>query len=182
MELPDHDLLAGAMRGDEDCWTALYRRHHGAVYRFALQMSGASSVAEEATQETFVVVLESGARFDAGRASFRTWLLGVARNKTLRLLKTRRAFEPIAEPAGEETLWMDLSRARTREMVRQAVIALPVPFREAVVLCDLEELSYEEAAAVLGCPVGTVRSRLSRGRRLLLDRLAPVEKGKGCLI
>jgi len=145
-------------------------------------MTGSSAMAEEATQEAFLAVLECGARFDPARAAFRTWLIGVARNKTLHLLRKEPTLAPLDESAGDDTLWTELSRARTREMVRRAVLALPVPFREAVVLCDLEELSYEEAAEALGCPVGTVRSRLNRGRKALLDRLAPIGKDKGCLI
>jgi RNA polymerase sigma-70 factor (ECF subfamily) len=81
---------------------------------------------------------------------------------------------PLEESAGGEDLLDDLTRRETIEHLRLAVMSLPPVYREAVVLCDLSDASYEEAAAVLECPVGTVRSRLSRARAMLVQKLSGV--------
>src|SRR4029077_7848542 len=91
----------------------------------------------------------------------------------LRRIEKERTAEPLGEEfAGGEDLLDDLTRRETVEQVRRAVLSLPEAYREAVVLCDLENASYEDAAAALECPVGTVRSRLSRGRAMLAQKLA----------
>ena len=178
-ETSDVDLLRRAMAGDEESFARLYRRRQAAVYRFALQMSGRRSVAEEVTQEVFLVVIREGGRFDPQRGSLMAYLYGVARNCVLRCFERDRVYVPIDEDAGgegaqwaakEDTLG-DLTRGETIESVRQAVLALPANFREVVVLCDLHEMSYVDAAAALDCAVGTVRSRLHRARGMLLEKM-----------
>jgi RNA polymerase sigma-70 factor (ECF subfamily) len=107
------------------------------------------------------------------------FLLGVARHFVLRHLE--RGARQVAfddEPAQEAS--DELIRRSEIETVRRAIAALPARYREVVVLCELEEIAYEEAARVLGCPVGTVRSRLNRARALLKARLAGVRAGAGC--
>jgi len=178
--LSDADLVRRMAVGDEDAFVALYRRRQGAVYRFAWQMSGSSAVAEEVTQEVFLVLIESAGRYDASRGPVLSWLFGVARNRVLRWLEKDGRYRPNAEEM-EETegapasaggaVLVELERNETLEMVRQAVLSLPPHYREAVVLCDLQEAGYEEAARILGCAVGTVRSRLARGRALLAGKL-----------
>jgi len=178
-ETSDADLLERAMGGDEESFAMLYRRRQGAVYRFALQMSGRRSIAEEVTQEVFLVVIREGDRFDPRRGSLMAYLYGVARNCVLRCLDRDRVYVPMGEePDGEGAQWTskedtlgELTRGETIESVRQAVLALPANFREVVVLCDLHEMSYAEAAAVLDCAVGTVRSRLHRARGMLLEKM-----------
>jgi RNA polymerase sigma-70 factor, ECF subfamily len=178
-ETSDADLLKRAMGGDEESFAILYRRRQGAVYRFALQMSGRRSVAEEVTQEVFLVVIREGDKFDPGRGSLMAYLYGVARNCVLRCLDRDRVYVPMGEePDGEGAQWTskedtlsELTRGETIESVRQAVLALPANFREVVVLCDLHEMSYAQAAAVLDCAVGTVRSRLHRARGMLLEKM-----------
>ena len=178
-ETSDVDLLERAMAGDEESFARLYRRRQGAVYRFALQMSGRRSVAEEVTQEVFLVVIREGGRFDPRRGSLMAYLYGVARNCVLRCFERDRVYVPIDEDTGgegsrwtakEDTLG-DLTRGETIESVRQAVLALPANFREVVLLCDLHEMSYVDAAAALDCAVGTVRSRLHRARGMLLEKM-----------
>jgi RNA polymerase sigma-70 factor (ECF subfamily) len=177
-EISDQDLLERARAGDEESFTALYRRRQGPVYRFALHMSGRRSVAEEVTQEVFLAVIRDGVRFDPQRGSPLAYFYGIARNLTLRCLERDRFYVPMAAGADrdgsqwasrEDTLG-ELTRGETIESVRQAVLALPANFREVVVLCDLHEMSYVEAAAALGCAVGTVRSRLHRARGMLLEK------------
>jgi len=88
------------------------------------------------------------------------------------------ALDPVAPVNPEE----DLARGFQQEQLRRAIVALPDVYREALVLCELEGIDYAEAAAALGCPLGTIKSRVSRAKQLLLDRLAPAgTPQKGCL-
>ena len=170
--LSDDELLRGAREGDEAAFTALYRRRQGAVYRFALHMSGDAAISEDVTQEVFLALLEGGGRFDPSRGSLLSFLYGIARNLLVRRLGAKQPEEYTEEPAADDDVLEDLTRRETIEAVRSAVLSLPAQYREAVVLCDLENASYEDAAAALDCPVGTVRSRLSRGRAMLAQKLS----------
>jgi RNA polymerase sigma-70 factor (ECF subfamily) len=175
--ISDETLLRRSATGDEEAFVALYRRRQAAIYRFALHMSGSAAVAEEVTQEVFLTVIRDGKRYDESRGTAVGYLFGVGRNYVLKLMQRNRAYIGLEEetieiaPANEDIL-ADLTRAEAVENVRQAVLELPAVYREAIVLCDLEELSYAEAAETLGVPVGTVRSRLARGRALLVQKLS----------
>jgi RNA polymerase sigma-70 factor, ECF subfamily len=175
----DEFLLNEAQAGSRAAWGELFERHQGRIYRFALQMSGSPAAADEVVQETFLAFLRGGLRFDAGRGSLSSYLLGVARLKLLRLLSrslrngsSEADLDGLAAPAD---LALDVESRQRHAVLHGAILELPEQFREAVALCELSELSYEEAAAVIGCPVGTIRSRLHRARQMLLGRL--VEKG-----
>jgi RNA polymerase sigma-70 factor (ECF subfamily) len=160
--------------GDEDAFTALYRRRQAAVYRFALQMTGNVVVAEDVTQEVFMALLEHGGRYNPERGTLPSFLYGIARNLVLRRIEKDRATEPesaMEDFAGEHDVLGDLTRRETVDQVRRAVLSLPAVYREAVVLCDLQDVSYQDAAEALDCPVGTVRSRLNRGRSMLAHKL-----------
>jgi RNA polymerase sigma-70 factor (ECF subfamily) len=173
----EKELLERMLRGDEEAFAALYRRRQPAVYRFALQMTGSVAIAEDVTQETFIALLRVAKRYDAARGSVGAFLYGIARNLLLRRFSAGERepdSEATEEIAGGEDLLGDLTRRETIDQVRRAVISLPGAFREVVVLCDLGEASYEEAAAALDCPVGTVRSRLSRARAMLAQKLISV--------
>jgi RNA polymerase sigma-70 factor, ECF subfamily len=175
MSESDEKLLGRMLEGDEEAFTTLYRRRQGPVYRFALHMTGSAAVAEDVTQEVFLALIENGRRFDGSRGQLLSFLYGIARNRVLRRIEKEWPSEPVAaaeECADSEDLLDDLTRRETVEQVRRAVVSLPAMYREAVVLCDLENASYEEAAAALECPIGTVRSRLSRGRAMLAQKLA----------
>ncbi len=169
MQPTDYELLVEMLSGDEEAFTALYRRRQGPVYRFALQMTGSVVIAEDVTQEVFMALLSKTARYDPARGSLPSFLYGVARNLVLRRIEKTAEIE---DYAGPEDILDDLTRRETVENVRRAVLSLPPVYREAVVLCDLQDTSYEEAAAVLDCPIGTVRSRLNRGRSMLAQKLA----------
>jgi RNA polymerase sigma-70 factor (ECF subfamily) len=118
-----------------------------------------------------MAVIREARRFQAGRSGVVPWLLGIARNHARRRLAERR-HEPLPAPRDEPHIVSDpaesLDRRRRADALRKALGCLPVAYREAVVLCDLQELSYEDAAAAAGCAIGTVRSRLHRGRALLV--------------
>src|SRR4029453_2919644 len=189
-ELSDSELLQLMMAGEEEALAALYRKRQRAIYLFALQMCGSRALAEDITQEVFMVLIREGNTFDPTRGSLSAFLLGVARNHTLRRLHRERFYAPMGEALDRDEATTDktisstggplddLSRTETIESVRKAVLGLPERYREVVVLCDLQELSYAETAEVLGCAVGTVRSRLHRARALLIEKLRPVRGGK----
>lgn len=172
----DAELLKASLGGAEDAFTTLYRRRQGGVYRFALQMTGSTSAAEDVTQETFLALLTHGDRYDDARGTVSSFLYGIARNYVMKWLERHRGARQGADlleedVAGDEDLLEDLTRREAIEGVRRAVLSLPPVYREVVVLCDLQDSSYEEAAQVLDCPLGTVRSRLCRGRGMLARKL-----------
>ena len=176
----DDELLLSIRSGDEEAFLALYRRRQAALYRFALHMSGSAAVAEDVTQEVFLAVLRDDCGYDPERGTLSGYLFGIARKLILRQVERGRAdvaLVPetdeggVAELAVDDDPLMDLTHREGIDALRRAVQALPRRYREVVVLCDLEEVDYADAAQVLGCPIGTVRSRLHRARALLLDKL-----------
>jgi RNA polymerase sigma-70 factor (ECF subfamily) len=179
-ELSDSELLDLMNSGHEEGLTALYRRRARDVHRFALQMCGSQALADDVTQEVFMSLIHERQNYDPAKGTLHAFLLGVARNHVLRRLRRERFYLSIDENAEEHNSKADdsgplenFSRGETIESVRSAILTLPERYREVVVLCDLQELSYQEAAAVLGCAVGTVRSRLHRARSLLIEKLRP---------
>ncbi len=179
----DNALLEQVRAGDEHAFASLYRRRQAGVYRFVLQMSGSQTLAEDVTQEVFMGLIKGTVVFDPARGSLSSFLYGVARNQTLRRLHRDRYFVSLdsgsddreGAPTSVSKPLDELARTETIESVRRAVLSLPERYREVVVLCELEEMSYAETAAVLGCAIGTVRSRLHRARLLLTDKLRPAE-------
>jgi RNA polymerase sigma-70 factor, ECF subfamily len=183
---PDHcsddSLVAAVAAGEADAFAALFRRRHRDVYRFALHLTGSHAVSDDVTQDVFLVVMRDAGRYQPGRTTVTAWLCGIARNCARQRLARDRALQPIGDagdgwaeddgPAVHPDPLGDLTRAERIEMLRRAVLTLPLRYREVVVLCDLQELSYAEAASALGCAIGTVRSRLHRGRSMLADKLA----------
>lgn len=176
----DDDLLAGVAAGDRAAFSALFRRRQADVYRFAVHMTGQPAAAEDVTQEVFMTVMRDAARYERGRSTVIAWLCGIARNHARRRLERDRrlvAFNvdedeaPIEIGAHEQDPLGDLTKAEGIDALRRAVASLPLRYREAVVACDLHEMSYADAAEVLGCAIGTVRSRLHRGRALLASKL-----------
>jgi RNA polymerase sigma-70 factor (ECF subfamily) len=177
----DDELLARAAGGDASSFTQLFRRRQADVFRFAVHMTGSAAIAEDVVQDVFVAVMRDAARYQAGRASVAAWLCGIARNCVLQRLERDRRLvpiefgdgrEPAAEAGGPADPLTGLLRAERIDRLRRAVQALPLAYREVVVLCDLQEMSYGDAAGVIGCPAGTVRSRLHRARAMLAARLS----------
>jgi RNA polymerase sigma-70 factor (ECF subfamily) len=174
----DDQLLARIAAGAADALAALFRRRQADVYRFALHMSGATALAEDVTQDVFLIVMRDAARYEPGRSTATAWLCGIARNCLRQRLEREGRWESLDDGTDDDarpTVCPDplgeLARSERVAMLRRAVIALPVRYREVVVLCDLEELSYAEAADALGCAIGTVRSRLHRARMMLAARV-----------
>lgn len=193
MAMPPHDpqaeiaLVARLKHGDESAFTALYRRHGDAVYRFALLYCGSTAAAADITQDTFVHLMTHPGQFDAARGSVGAWLCGVARNLARRLAGVR---EDATDPADlADDAMLDASqvqhdgplervlRVEAADELRRAIAAIPPHYRDILILCELGELSYAEAAQVCGIDIGTVRSRLSRARAQLAKHLAPYATG-----
>lgn len=181
----DDELLLRMQSGDEQAFLALYQRRHGALYRFALYLSGSTSVAEDIVQEVFLALIRDDCGFDPERGSLLAYLFGMARNMFLRQLHRVRGNVPLEEESDSECApefaetpdpLGDLTRKEGLEALRRAVNSLPPRYREVVVLCDLEEVDYADAASIVGCPIGTIRSRLHRAHALLADKMRQ-EKG-----
>lgn len=199
MELTDDGLVRRMIAGDEEAFSLLYRRRHPSIYRFALHMSGNTAVAEDVTQEVFMALIRDTKRFDPARGTLGGFLYGIARNHLRKRWEQDRRLVPLIDENDSSSGGNDSNGSRalanaqtngngnghhpvpqsrdefasleTIGRVRQAIATLPENYREVVVLCELEELSYEEAASALDCPVGTVRSRLHRARALLVEKL-----------
>jgi RNA polymerase sigma-70 factor (ECF subfamily) len=186
-KLSDSDLLQAMRAGDEEALAELYRRRQRGIYRFALQMCGAQELAEDITQEVFMVLIREAHTFDPARGSLGAFLMGIARHLVLRRLQRERFYVSLDESSehdsrSDQVLMTaagpldDMSRTESIEAVRRAILTLPERYREVVVLCELQEMSYGETAEILGCAIGTVRSRLHRARALLIDKLRPTRE------
>ena len=182
---PDEALIPRIAAGDAPAFAELFRRRQAEVYRFALHMSASKPVAEDVTQDVFLQVMRVAGRFEAGRGAVGPWLLGIARNLVRRRFERERALRALVDentgqqfdaPAVNEDTLGDLTTAERIKILKRAIVTLPLPYREAVVLCDLQEVTYADAAVALGCAVGTVRSRLHRGRALLAAKITAIEQ------
>jgi RNA polymerase sigma-70 factor (ECF subfamily) len=192
MPMPPHDphaeqaLLGRLKSGDEAAFDTLYRRHKDAVYRFALLYCGAGAAAD-VTQDSFMHLITHPGQYDPARGTVAAWLCGIARNLARRHLGLR---EVATDPADlddtlpheahidTETPLDRVLRNESADEVRRAIAALAPHYRDVLVLCELSELSYAEAAQVCGIEIGTVRSRLSRARGQLAQTLAPRPRAK----
>jgi len=178
----DQELVRQLARGDQAAFHACYERYQGPIFRYAWHMSGNRTNAEEVTQEVFLRLIHKPKLFDAAKGTLAGYLFGIARNVMRReraatfldvpLDDAERAEDPslMAEP----DVLGELDRQERLELLHKSVLALPAAYREALVLCDVEEMSYPEAAAILECPEGTVASRLHRARTMLKSRLQAV--------
>lgn len=183
-------LIAALARGDEHAARELYARHCRAMLRFALALTDDPAAAEDIVHDTFIELLRRPGNYDVARGSVRGYLYGIARHQVSRRLRSARSVpvepdvienqatgdwgdEPETLSAADAggTLEDETERAQNIERIRAALRTLPLPFREVIVWCELEELPYAAVAAILQCPIGTVRSRLHRARALLAEAL-----------
>jgi RNA polymerase sigma-70 factor (ECF subfamily) len=176
----DQDLYRQLAKGREEAFSALYERYQGPIFRFAWHMSGNTATAEDVTQEVFLLLIRNPRNYDPAKGSVAGYLFGIARNLTRRKLDRSRLDEPLGEEwtegngtglTSDTDLLADLARVELLECLQKAVLSLPAQYREVIVLCDLEEMSYPDAAIVLECPPGTISSRLHRARLMLKTRL-----------
>lgn len=172
-ELPDPDLVARFLDGDVDAFTTLTRRHEDKIFAIAWRITGDRSDALDATQDALLTVYRKVGSW-RGDSAFSTWLYRIVVNATRDVMRKKgRAPVPEAEitprPSSED-LEGDVS---TRLDVRRALMDLPEDYREAVVMHDIGGIPYEEIAEATGVALGTVKSRISRGRRKLARSLEP---------
>lgn len=184
---PELALLERMKSGDERAFVQLYRRHRDPVYRLALLYSGSAAHAADVTQEAFVHFITHPGQYDAARGTLGAWLCGVARNLARKAAGWREDATDPAELADDnaaieahidhDTPLERVLRGEAAEQVRLAVATLAPHYRDVLILCELSELSYAEAAQLCGIDIGTVRSRLSRARARLAQCLAPYRDG-----
>lgn len=198
IDVTDDSLLERVSAGDEAAFTLLYRRKHPAIYRFVLHMGGSADLAEDVTQEVFMALIRDPKRFDPAKGNLTGFLFGIARNHLRKRWERDRRL--VGFPEGEHPADLSahagtngngmryvpqndhrpaekdpLAASDLASRVRQAIATLPEGYREVVALCELEEMGYEEAAAALDCPVGTIRSRLHRAKALLVEKLRDLQ-------
>jgi RNA polymerase sigma-70 factor, ECF subfamily len=196
----DADLLRRALAGEESAFLSLYERLKGGIFRYAFYMTNSKTAAEEITQEVFISLLKEGGSYREDRGDLGAFVFGIARNFVRRMQRREHAYhslpgddalENLSASLVAETVSGQLIRNEVTERVRAAIASLPDHYRHAVVLCDLCELPYEEAAKRLRCAVGTIRSRLNRAHALLAQKLKPLKSRlpdvetagtEGCLI
>ena len=166
----DRWLITRFRDGDREALSTIYRTHHPAVYRFALYMTNDPDAAAEVVQEAFVWFIDHPAAYDPARGSLPCFLSGVARKMLLRRHRDQQRLQPLADSA----VRVNLDGAIEASRLRAAILELPADYRAVVVLCAMENRSYEEAAAILQCAIGTVRSRLYRAKATLARKLTEV--------
>jgi RNA polymerase sigma-70 factor (ECF subfamily) len=181
--ISDTELMRLMRNGDKQAFTALYRRHHAALYRYALLRCGSNGIAADVVQDVFLGLMADQYKYDALKGQLRYFLFGVARNVAMKhdsaLQKTAgvlseiddeedQVIEAICEGA---TPLERLMHDQMAEDLRQAIANLATHYRDVLILYEMHEMSYLEIAEICQINVGTVRSRLSRARLALAERL-----------
>jgi RNA polymerase sigma-70 factor, ECF subfamily len=177
--LDDAALWQRIRQGDEAAFGQLYRDHAPPLFRFATRLTGSAALAEDVLQDVFVGLMDATARrggggYDPARGDLRSYLFGAVRNAARKRLR-----DPGARPAAPgDGVAVGRRTDDDSQALRAALLRLEPDFREVVLLCELEGLLYQEAAAALGIPVGTVRSRLHRARARLVALLSDDPPGQ----
>lgn len=178
----DAELMARTREGDHDAFALLVDRHKDALVNYLARLTGSREEAEDVAQDAFVRVYERAARYDE-QGKFAPWLFRIAtnlvRSERRRLRTWRQLAFRLIHPDSDVTRPADsaLIGEEMRRQVDRALAQLPVAYRAAVVLRDIEGWSYEEIAAAIGCAEGTVKSKINRGREELRKRLTGYWKG-----
>ena len=174
------ELIERCLAGDQQAWDLIVRQHWRKVFNLAYKFVGRHDEAEDLAQDIFVKIFKALHTFDR-RANFQTWLISISRNLCIDHYRSvRKERETMARDVDASQL-SPVSRERgphgqleqldLRLIIRRALAELPATLREAVVLRDLKEFSYQEIADQLGLPEGTVKSRINRGRLELARQL-----------
>ncbi|PYV15036.1 MAG: RNA polymerase subunit sigma-24 [Acidobacteria bacterium] len=186
----DRELVKRCVGGDDAAWETLLRSHTRKIFNLCYRFTGRSSEAEDLTQEVFIKVFQTLQSYDEAQGAFATWLNRVARNHLVdhyRRTKKDRVTSSLEDDAGVMVERPDSGPAPSgrvesreqREWLQAGLNQLSPDLREAVILRDLSDLDYEEIAAVLGVPQGTVKSRINRGRLELARVLKRMEGMEG---
>jgi RNA polymerase sigma-70 factor (ECF subfamily) len=178
----DEQLVDAARQGERDALDLLLRRHYDRIHAVCRRIAGTTRDADDAAQEALIRIVRALDRFD-GRASFATWTYRIATNTALDELRKRgrrpqlhvagdpfSSSSPATEPV-DELAQRRVESGADRLAIESALADLPEEFRVPVVMRDVGDLDYAEIAEALGVPIGTVKSRIARGRRMLLERL-----------
>ncbi len=179
----DSGCMARLAAGDSHAVHDLYQRHGRALLRFSSAMCRSRQAAEDMVHDTFVALMREPVSFDPELGTVFGYLCGVLRHRVSRHFRQQRRWvaldtendNSVAQLADTGGPADEIARSEITAAFRRAMLELPIQHREVIALCDLEELSYATVAAILDCPVGTVRSRLHRARALLTIRLASLE-------
>jgi RNA polymerase sigma-70 factor (ECF subfamily) len=176
------DLIARSRKGELAAFNTLVERHQTAVYNLCLRMMGAQQPAEDATQEAFIAAFRRLEQFRGG--SFRSWVFRIAANACYDEMRRRRARPaasldeargvgeaPTDVAAAGLTLDDEMERRELGALLQRSLLALPADQRLAVILCDVQGMDYAEIAVIAGASLGTVKSRISRGRARLREVL-----------
>jgi RNA polymerase sigma-70 factor (ECF subfamily) len=178
--LDDRALVAAAQAGDRAAVEQLVRAHYDRILGVCRRITGNETDAADAAQEALIAMVRGLDRFD-GRSAFSTWVYRIATNASLDELRRRRR-RPLAvvhdedhgmHDAVDPTSGQRYDQIGEREAIEAALLTLPDDFRIPVVLRDVADLDYQEIASTLGVPVGTVKSRIARGRGMLANALTP---------
>ena len=179
---PDFEIVARVKNGETDAFEELVRTHGRRVYRSLMGILGSAEEAEDALQDVFLKAFQHLPNFEA-RSRFSTWLVRIAINTGVQRLRGRRDFDSLEEESEEfrprsiqswtDSPEDDYSREELRRLVEREVMKIPVKYRVALILRDLEELSTQEAAAALGLTVPGLKARVLRGRLMLRESMVP---------
>jgi RNA polymerase sigma-70 factor (ECF subfamily) len=179
--LADEELMPRIGEKDPNAFEVFYDRHGGVAYSLAYRIVGERGAAEDVTQEAFISIWRSGARYDAARGSVRTWMLGIVRNRAIDFLRSKAGRAPKLDfdddsilehrPAAERTESEALQRETARE-VRGALDELPGEQAKVIQLAYFGGFSHSEIAGMLGVPLGTVKGRMRLGLEKIRGELA----------
>jgi RNA polymerase sigma-70 factor (ECF subfamily) len=178
-DLADEELMQLVRRGDADAFAVVYQRHASSVFSLAYRMMGSRSAAEDVAQEAFLSAWRSGARYDRGRGSVRTWLLGIAHNRSIDAMrrgKVRDFPRDDDEDAAErveasERTEAEVARRQEAEAIRAAIETLPNEQSRVIELAYFGGFTHTEIATMIKAPVGTVKGRMRLGLQKLRDEL-----------
>ena len=186
MSESDSDLLDRCRRGDQAAWRSLVGQHTRKVFGLAYRFSGRVDEAEDLTQEIFVKVYQSLDRYRESDGAFPGWLMTVARHQAIDHYRHKRTerLRLVDDPAALDTMpgkgespLRSLEREERVTLVHRGLRSLPSELREPLILFDLQGVAYDEIATTLGIPLGTVKSRINRGRIELAKRLMAARAG-----
>jgi RNA polymerase sigma-70 factor (ECF subfamily) len=177
--LADEDLMALVRKADPDAFAVVYERHSGSAFALAYRMTGTRGAAEDVTQEAFISVWRSGARYDRRRGSVRTWVLGIVHHRAIDALRRGKvrdrprvedenAAEKLEAPENTE---LEVARREEAATVRRAMEVLPVEQVQVIELAYFGGFTHTEIAEMLEAPVGTIKGRMRLGLKKLRDQL-----------
>jgi RNA polymerase sigma-70 factor, ECF subfamily len=180
--LADQQLVERCLRCDDAAWEMIVSSYAGRIFRLSYRYTGRREEAEDVTQEIFIRIYQNLRSFRASTGSFQNWVLRLSRNLIIDRYRQARRFQQCGgsleldamhlEDQSRPSPHRNVERAEAARLIRQALGTLSPESKEAIIMRDLEGMSYQEMAVILGIPEGTVKSRISRGRTALARQLS----------